>query len=73
MAFEGSDHYEVEVFDSRLMLVWREPRVNGAEARIPDSIVAEISSGAYGWRVTAVMPDGRRVASAVTTFRIRER
>lgn len=67
---ESADHYEVEIQDAQFNVVWKEPNVKAKRASIPDKIVEAMKKGSYGWRVTAVMTDGRRTVSPFSTFRV---
>lgn len=70
-AVESADHYEVEIQDIFFRVVWRVARVDGTRVLVPEDIAVQLRDGSFGWRVTAVMGDGRRVASSFESFQVR--
>jgi len=70
-AVPGSEYYIVEIFNESLDLFWRSPKIRDNTALLPKSFAESMKSGSrYAWLVTAHMPDGRTVKSALMEFRI---
>jgi hypothetical protein len=62
----------VELFNRSMEKVWRSGRIADAGTEPPaEAIGVMIAGEIYFWRVTAVLTDGRELASRLAEFSIR--
>ncbi len=68
----GPRSYLVEVFDDSLALLWRSAPIDSDQMSPPDELLAKLGRGrSFFWMVTAVFPDGQRLASRLQEFRLK--
>ncbi len=68
----GPRSYLVEVFDDSLALLWRSPSLDTDQMSPPDELLGKLGQGrSFFWMVTAVLADGKKVASQLQEFRLK--
>ena len=68
-----AEYYQLEIFDSSLLPLWKSPRVEGLRYEPPSEAVGIIKkNGVYFWMITAWHMDGTKRESPLEEFSIRE-
>ena len=68
---EGSDSYELELYDEALRLVWRSSRLSETKLRLPHDIAARLTGERdYFWMVTSFKGQEKRHESSLQRFRL---
>lgn len=68
-----AEYYQLEIFDSALLPLWKSPRVERLHYELPPEAADLISKNTvYFWTITAWLMDGTSRESALEEFTVRE-
>lgn len=68
---DSAEHYEAELRDTRLNILWKETKVKETRVSLPEEVIRKFQRGnEYAWRVTALSSKKQRTVSPFANFRI---
>jgi hypothetical protein len=66
---KGAEHYQLEIFDGSLRLLWRSSQMTDYSYELPLDVVEKVEENKiYFWMITALFPDGMKKESPLERF-----